>query len=91
MQSYLQKKLKQHGLTIMQKTEDEEWAKRGKGILDFINRFPGNVESFVILDDERFDFEFVGIDDKLVKTDFCKGLLPEHVEKAVNILNGCKS
>lgn len=84
---YLQKKFKSHGLHIFAKTEDPEWARRGRGILDFINHFPRNIESFVILDDESFDFEYEGIDDKFVHTSMIDGLLPEHIEKAVSILN----
>lgn len=37
--------------------------------------------NFVVLDDEDFDMELVK--DRLVKTDFATGLLPEHVEQAV--------
>ena len=88
---YLERQLAKHKVYIRAKTEDPEWARRGRGILDFINHWPHDVESFVILDDESFDFEFEGIDDKFVHTSFADGLLPEHVEKAVSILNGCKS
>ena len=88
---YLERQLAKHKVYIRAKTEDPEWARRGRGILDFINHWPHNVESFVILDDESFDFEFEGIADKFVHTSFADGLLPEHVEKAVSILNGCKS
>lgn len=88
---YLEKKLANQKVFIRAKTEDPSWARRGRGILDFINHWPHNVESFVILDDESFDFEFEGIADKHVKTSFVNGLLREHVEKAVSILNGCKS
>ena len=86
---YMVRKFKEHGLSILAKTIDEEWSKRGKGILDFINHFPANIESFVILDDESFDFEFVGIDDKFVHTDFTdNGLTEENVSQAIRILNG---
>lgn len=88
---YLERQLAKHKVYIRAKTEDPEWARRGRGILDFINHWPYDVESFVILDDESFDFKFEGIDDKFVHTSFAEGLLPEHVEKAVSILNGCKS
>ena len=85
---YLEKQLAKHKVFVRAKTEDPEWSRRGRGILDFINHWPYDVESFVILDDESFDFEFVGIEDKFVKTSFEVGLLPEHVEMAVSILNG---
>ena len=41
--------------------------------------------------DESFDFIELGLENCFVKTSFTDGLLPEHVEKAVSILNGCKS
>lgn len=88
---YMVKQLAKQGIHILAKTEDSEWSRRGRGILDFINHFPQDVESFVILDDESFDFEFEGIDDKFVHTSFADGLLPEHVERAVSILNDSKS
>lgn len=94
---YLLKKLQEHKIPLIGKTEDPAWHRRGRGILDFINHFPQNVESFVILDDERFDFEYEGIDDKHIKTFFTKrtvqtllGLQDYHIEKAVSILNASK-
>lgn len=84
---YLERKLAKHKVFIFDKTVDTEWSKRGKGILDFISQFPGDVEQFVILDDESFDFKIEGIDDKFVKTSFEKGLEKEHVEQAIKILN----
>lgn len=86
---YMVSKFKKHGLSILAKTIDEEWSKRGRGIIDFINHFPANIESFVILDDESFDFALVGIDDKFVHTNFhANGLTEENVSHAIRILNG---
>ena len=45
----------------------------------------------MILDDESFDFIELGLENRFVKTSFTGGLLSEHVERAVSILNGCKS
>ena len=94
---YLVKKLQAHGVHLFSRTEDVTWSKRGRGILDFIKKFSDVVESFVILDDERFDFESEGIADKHVKTFYTKrtpetllGLQENHVEKAVSILNASK-
>lgn len=48
-----------------------------------------NVDSFVILDD---DDDMEPLMDKLVQTDFESGLQDEHVERAVEMLNGtCSS
>ncbi len=84
---YLEKQLAKHRVFIRAKTEDPSWDKRGEGILSYIEKYKEEVESFVILDDERFDFESVGILDRLVKTSFEDGLLESDVEKAVKILN----
>lgn len=88
---YLEKQLAKHKVFIRAKTEDPSWAQRGQGILAFIETSKYNVEQFVILDDESFDFIELGLENRFVKTSFADGLLPEHVEKAVSILNGCKS
>ena len=85
---YLEKQLAKHKVFIRAKTEDPSWAQRGQGILDFIETSKYNVEQFVILDDESFDFIELGLENRFVKTSFIDGLLPEHVEKAVCILNG---
>ena len=85
---YLEKQLAKHKVFIRAKTEDPSWAQRGQGILDFIETSKYNVEQFVILDDESFDFIELGLENRFVKTSFVDGLLPEHVEKAVSILNG---
>lgn len=88
---YLERQLSKYKVFILDKTTDPSWAQRGQGILDFIDEWNGSrdnkVESFVILDDESFDFREVGLMNYFVKTNFTEGLLPEHVEKAVNILN----
>ena len=85
---YLEKQLAKHKVFIRAKTEDPSWEQRGQGILDFIETSKYNVEQFVILDDESFDFIELGLDNRFVKTNFVDGLLPEHVEKVVCILNG---
>ena len=84
---YLEKQLAKHKVFIRAKTEDPSWAQRGQGILDFIETSNYSVEQFVILDDESFDFIELGLENRFVKTNFTDGLLPEHVEKAVSILN----
>ena len=84
---YLEKELAKHNVFIRAKTEDTSWSQRGLGIIDFLNNWSEPVESFVILDDELFDFKKVGIKDKHVKTSFADGLLPRHVAQAIKILN----
>ena len=61
---------------------------RGEGILKWISS--RNVESFVILDDESFDYKKCDIYTKLVKSAFSDdngGLQDKHVEMAIEILS----
>lgn len=88
MADYLDRKLKRQRLAIMDKTDDYI-AMRGEGIVRWLES--RNVESFVILDDEEFDYEKVGIADRLIKTNFYNdsgGLQEEHMQPAINKLNG---
>lgn len=84
---YLEEQLAKHNVFIRAKTEDLSWSQRGLGILDFINNWSEPVESFVIIDDESFDFKNVGIKGKHVKTSFADGLLQRHVSQAIKVLN----
>lgn len=86
---YLDQKLKREGLRIIDKTTDPDCERRGEGILNWLDDHI--VESFVILDDEVFDYEQCNIMDRLVKTSFYDddgGLQERHVEQAINILRG---
>lgn len=85
---YLVDRLESVGLKIYDKTIDPAWHLRGQGITDWIENSKCNVEQFVIIDDESFDFIELGLDNRFVKTNFTDGLLPEHVDKAICILNG---
>lgn len=85
--AYLEKKFRERGIYILDKTEEPSWAERGIGVISYIEKYKENVESFVVLDDESFDFESVGISDRFVHTSFETGLLSEHVEKSIKILN----
>ena len=84
---YLEETLAKYNVFIRAKTEDQSWSQRGLGILDFLNNWSEPVESFVIIDDEAFDFKNVGLKNKHVKTSFADGLLQRHVAQAINILN----
>ncbi len=85
---YLRDKLREFNLEIYDTTYDYEpnmWL-RGEGIKNWIAKH--EVESFVILDDEKFDYERQNLLDKLVKTSFYQGALDEHhVAMAIDILN----
>lgn len=84
--NYLDRKLKREGLRILDKTKGEGMD-RGKSILEWVNS--RNVESFVILDDETFDYRKQGLLPYLVKSTFYGdngGLQDNHIEMAVKIL-----
>ena len=82
---YLDSKLRREGLHILDKTTDHIWD-RGRGILDWISA--RNVDSFIILDDEEFDYDECGVMSRLVKTSFYDGgLRDDHVELAIELLN----
>ena len=73
--------LRNVGLEFIDRTK--ELRDRASEIQEWLNRHP-EVEKFVILDDEEISGKFP---DNLVQTTFYRGLLPEHVERAIKILN----
>lgn len=64
---YLDRKLRKYRLCITDKTDDYI-AMRGEAIIKWLDG--KNVENYVILDDEVWDYEKCGFAGKLVKTDF---------------------
>lgn len=85
---YINASLFKHGLEIFDKTPDlGRGADRPEEIRTWLNSAREPVESFVILDDCRYDWG--GLSDGFVKTNphLGLGLEEEHVEKAVEILN----
>lgn len=84
--AYLDARLAEEGLTIMDKTGGT-MNNRGHGIIDWLSEHP--TESWIALDDEIFeDYEECGIMPHLVKTSFYDGgLKKKHVEMAINLLN----
>jgi hypothetical protein len=69
------------GLEFIDKTK--ELRDRASEVQEWLSRHP-DVEQFVILDDEEISGKFPN---NLVQTTFYQGLLPEHDEKAIKILN----
>ena len=89
--NYLDQKLKNEGMEILDKTEDEYWD-RGAGILKWIDTH--SVDSFVILDDIQFDYEELGLLDRFVETSVGAsngGLQEDHVKRAIEILEKGKT
>lgn len=85
---YLNKKLKRHGLHIIDKTIDNTYN-RGEGIHEWLSRHD-NTESWIVLDDDIFpDYNKYNIMPHLVKTNFyVAGLEDQHIQKAIELLNG---
>lgn len=86
--NHLDERLDSVGLTVLDKTKDKRdgvWYSRGEGILDYL-AYCG-VGSFVILDDLQFDYDGCNLTDNFVQTNEKEGLTPEHVKRAIEILN----
>lgn len=61
--------------------------RRGMEIRAWLGLHRGEVDRFIILDDELFDFEERGLLPRLVKTEFADGGLTEaHVQEAIDLL-----
>lgn len=85
---YLSRKLMQSGLYLVGKTKEPEnraW-RRGLGIKNYITEH--ECDTYVILDDELYDFEEEKMLDHTVLTDARNGLTEDDVKKAIDILNG---
>lgn len=83
---YLINRFSSQRLGILDKTHEECWANRGQGVLDYLNN--SCCESFVIIDDELFDYVSLSLDKHLIKTEyFGEGLTECHVERAIQLLN----
>ena len=92
--------LNKYNIEVIDITPKSPDGRRDKEILAWLSKHEDEVESFVILDDERFDLECF-VDSNLVETssvlkgDIIKGnwrentgLKRKHVKKAIGILNG---
>ena len=90
MANYLDMKLATQGLSIMDKTNDYNSYNRGDGILEYLwklKRRNIEVDNYVILDDEMFDYKQTRLTKNLVQTSFeNNGLEAKHIERAVNML-----
>lgn len=89
---YLMDRLGQHGLSLLDKTYDDEY-RRGEGIHNWLcSNADKGIESFVVLDDVRFyDFESFGLLPHFVKTSYgCGGLTMSLADQAIAILNDRK-
>lgn len=81
----LRNRLQQHGIELLSYTES--FGKRGAEIRKWVEDWNGEpIESYVILDDMEPE-EFPEHPGRLVGTTLAYGLEPEHVRRAINILN----
>ena len=87
LRSVLEKKLSNYGITIYGETESIPGT-RGTEIKDWLDHCQKPIQEFVILDDDSDMDEYT--ETKLVKTSYMEGLQPEHVTRALEILNGKK-
>lgn len=83
MGKYLNEMFSLFGLTVMDKTEDD-WIHRGQGILNWLSTH--DVDAFVILDDEMFDYHETCLAPHLVRTDWKNGFKSELIEQAKFVL-----
>ena len=85
---YLDEKLIRHSLKAIDKTREADSEKRGEGIIGWVGTH--EVDSFIILDDEWYDFKELGLQSRVIKTEFYDengGLTDDHVELAIELLN----
>ena len=81
---YLDQKLKKYLLSAVDKTREANSECRGEGIIEWVGT------QFIILDDEWFDFKELGLQSRVIKTEFYDengGLTDDHVELAIELLN----
>lgn len=87
--NYLDSKLKNQGLSILDKTS-VYILNRGEGIIYYLNKLHlkgVEVEKYIIIDDEMFDYKKTGLSKYLIKTSYYKnGLEEKHVRKVVKKL-----
>ena len=85
---YIDQKLKKYLLSAVDKTNESDSERRGEGIIKWVGTH--EVDSFIILDDEWFDFKELGLQSRVIKTEFYDehgGLTNDHVALAIELLN----
>ncbi len=85
---YLDRKLKRQRLVAIDKTHEANSLCRGEGILQWVGSH--DVDTFIILDDEWYDFVELGLSSRVIKTEFYDengGLTDDDVLLAIELLN----
>ena len=88
---YLKKKFADHGLKIYDVTPDlkSNGIYRGKEIKQWLSEHE-DVENFIIIDDENFDFSYEKLGSRWIQTQYYRGdggIQPKHVKRAIKMLN----
>lgn len=93
---YVKKKFNDAGLEIYDVTPDlkSNGIYRGKEIKQWLSDHEeDNIENFIIIDDENFDFSYEKLGSYWIQTQYFRGdggLQPKHVKRAIKMLNGNK-
>ena len=78
------------GIEITDKTNDNNSWRRGKGIIDYLNKYPS--ENYVIIDDDIFpDYAEYNCLNHLIQTSFSTGLTLDLCEKTIELLNNLQT
>jgi len=84
---YLKKRLGKYGLHISSVTPNIKWNKRGEEIKKWLDdNNDVEIESFVILDDEEFDYKKQNLLNNFVRTTWDYGLTEKESDEAIKIL-----
>ena len=88
---YLKRKFSEHGLKIYDVTPDlgHNGIYRGQEIKQWLSEHE-DVENFIIIDDENFDFSYEKLGSRWIQTQYYRGdggIQPKHVKRAIKMLN----
>lgn len=89
---YIKEKFDSVGLKIYDVTPDlgHNGIYRGQEIKQWLSEHD-DVEDFIIIDDENYDFSYEKLGSKWIQTQYYRGdggIQPKHVKKAIKMLNG---
>lgn len=89
---YMKDKFAEFGMEIYGVTPDHGrmGLYRGAEIKEWLSKHD-DVEDFIIIDDENYDFSYEKLGSKWIQTQYYRGdggIQPKHVKKAIKMLNG---
>ena len=88
---YVKRKFAEHGMEIYDVTPDlgHNGIYRGQEIKQWLSEHE-DVENFIIIDDENFDFSYEKLGSRWIQTQYFRGdggIQPKHVKRAIKMLN----